>query len=134
MTMVGVLMDAHCAAITGESRHSAPARVAATQVASKKKTAAREGTRARATAGKSTSDEDRYAICKATAVSTAFAIHTDGRLYVLDEAGNDLVRAQMRNESFRSSLSDESGEPRWLTVMVEGKPAGNSLSVLSLRR
>lgn len=131
-TMVGVLMDAQCSAIAGGSRHSDDA---VQTVSIRQKTPSREGTRGRSSAArKKTSEPDRYDRCKATASTTEFAIHTDGQLFLLDTTGNDLVRQQMRNETFRSSLSTEAGEPRWLTVMVEGRPSGETLEVVSLRR
>jgi hypothetical protein len=29
---------------------------------------------------------------------------------------------------------DDSGAPRWLTVTVEGRPAGQRLNIISMRR
>jgi hypothetical protein len=58
----------------------------------------------------------------------------DGKLFLLDEGGNEVVRSQVRNESFRASMVDDSGAPRWLTVTVEGRPAGQRLNIISMRR
>ena len=129
--MVGVLMDARCAAIQNETA-SRPTQIQTVAVRPAKKTkrvAAAEGTRSR-----SADNGDKYESCKATAETTAFALHTDGQLHVLDENGNDVVRQQIRNDSFRASLADESGTPRWVTVMVEARPAGEKLTISSLRR
>jgi hypothetical protein len=128
-TMVGVLMDARCAAILNETVSPRPAPIQAVARSKKSRRAAAEGTRSR------TSDNgDKYESCKATAASTEFALHTDGRLHVLDENGNEVVRQQIRNESFRATLADESGTPRWVTVMVEARVAGDKLTITSLRR
>jgi hypothetical protein len=135
LSMVGVLMDANCPTIAGGSRHAdSPGTASASRENRQRHTAAREGTRARRVTAKPDNEGDRYEACKATASTTVFAIHTDGQLFLLDEEGNDVVRQQMRNDSFRSSMSDESGAPRWLTVMVEGRRSGERLSISSLRR
>jgi hypothetical protein len=134
LRMVGVLMDANCSAITGTGRHSDSTQVASTPETRQRRAPAREGTRSRTATAKRTDEGDRYEGCKASSSTTQFAIHTDGQLFVLDEDGNDVVRQQMRNDSFRSSLSDESGAPRWLTVMVEGHRNGDRLTLSSLRR
>lgn len=129
-TMVGVLMDARCPAVQTEmaSRQTQAPPVAA-RTTKKPRRAAAEGTRSR-----SADDGDKFEPCKATAETTDFAIHTDGKLHLLDENGNDVVRQQIRNDSFRATLADESGTPRWVTVMVEGRPVGDRLTITSLRR
>jgi hypothetical protein len=132
--LVGVLMDALCPAIAADSRHAETPEVLAAARETKRKLPAREGTRGRSLASKTSDAGDRYDRCKATASTTEFAIHTDGQLFVLDEDGNHVVRQQMRNDSFRASLSDDSGAPRWLTVMVEGRKNGDRLTITSLRR
>ena len=129
-TMVGVLMDARCPAIQNETaQRPATLQTVAAKSATKPRRAAAEGTRSR------TADNgDKYESCKATVETAEFALHTDGRLHVLDENGNEVVRQQIRNDSFRASLADESGTPRWVTVMVEARPAGEKLTITSLRR
>jgi hypothetical protein len=121
-TLVGVLMDAGCPAIRVES---------APQQMTLAKNKAVKGT---STRNRAADSGDKYEKCKATPDTTDFAIHTDGKLYLLDEAGNDVVRQQVRNESFRANMLDGSGKPRWLTVTVEGQPTGNRLTIVSLRR
>jgi hypothetical protein len=120
-TMVGVLMDAQCSAIQAESAPQLVVRA--------KKPVKRTSTRSR-----SADTGDKFENCKATANTTDFAIHTDGKLFVLDEGGNEVVRQQVRNESFRASMVDDTGAPRWLTVTVEGRPTGERLTIVSLRR
>jgi hypothetical protein len=133
--MVGVLMDASCPTIAVDSRHSESADVvAAAREIKRRKTPARDGMRGRTLAAKTSDSGDRYDNCKARASTTEFAIHTDGQLFLLDEDGNQVVRQQMRNDSFRASLSDDSGAPRWLTVMVEARKNGDRLTITSLRR
>jgi len=77
---------------------------------------------------------ERYRDCMARSTTTAFAIHSNGQLYVLDQASNDLVRQQMSGEAFRASMSDRSGDPKWLTVTVNGTASGDRLTVTSVRR
>lgn len=130
-TMVGVLMDARCPAIQTEmaSRQTQATQPVVARSTKKTRRAAAEGTRSR-----SADNGDKFESCKATAETADFAIHTDGKLHLLDENGNELVRQQIRNDSFRATLADESGTPRWVTVMVEGRPVGDKLTITSLRR
>jgi hypothetical protein len=53
---------------------------------------------------------------------------------VFDEAGNDMVRQQMRNEAFRAGMTDESGAPKWSTVTVVGTASGDRLTITSVRK
>ena len=128
-TLVGVLMDARCPAIQSETGSRAvPIQTVAVRP-KKARRPATEGTRSR-----SSDNGDKYESCKATAQTTDFALHTDGRLHVLDENGNEVVLQHIRNDSFRSTLADVAGTPRWVTVMVEARPAGDKLTISSLRR
>jgi hypothetical protein len=81
-----------------------------------------------------TSVREKYRDCVARSTTTGFAIHANGQLYVLDPAGNEMVRQQMRNEAFRASMTDSAGSPQWITVTVAGTPGGDTLSVTSVRR
>jgi hypothetical protein len=129
-TLVGVLMDARCPAIQGETdMRAASIQTVAARPKKAPRKAAAEGTRSR-----SADNGDKYESCKATAETTAFALHTDGRLHLLDENGNEVVRQHIRNDSFRASLADEAGTPRWVTVMVEARAAGDRLTITSMRR
>jgi hypothetical protein len=54
---------------------------------------------------------------------------------VLDQASNEMVRQQMRNEAFRGAMTDRTGEPHWITVTVVGTPGeNNALSITSVRK
>lgn len=78
---------------------------------------------------------DRYEQCKASRSTTAFALHTDGRLLRLDANGNNVILRALRGDVFRSRLVDEQGRPRWLTVTVQGMTVGEDLlTIHSLRR
>src|SRR5688500_2322327 len=76
-TMVGVLMNARCPAIQSETagRPTQIQTMAVRPAKKSKRVAAAEGTRSR-----SADNGDKYESCKATAETTEFALHTDGRL------------------------------------------------------
>lgn len=90
------------------------------------------GVRAR-TADPSTVRE-AYKDCLVKPETAAFAIHTDGKVYVLDTAGNEMVAEQMRNEAFRASMSDPAGKTKWMTVTVVGTTSGDTLTIRSVRK
>ena len=78
---------------------------------------------------------EKYATCKANDGTTAFALHANGTLYVLDDESNEMVRKQMRNEAFRASMSNGRDGSRWMTVTVMGTPGtGNALHLESVRK
>ena len=78
---------------------------------------------------------EKYAACKANDATSAFAIHANGKLYILDDESNQMVRKQMRNEAFRASMSNGRDGSRWMTVTLMGTPgAGNSLHLESVRK
>jgi len=78
---------------------------------------------------------EKYAACKATDETRSFAIHANGKLYILDDESNEMVRKQMRNEAFRASMSNGRDGSRWMTVTLMGTPgAGNSLHLESVRK
>jgi hypothetical protein len=81
-----------------------------------------------------TTVREKYSQCVVTPSTTSFAIHTDGQLYVLDQASNDMVRQQMSNEAFRASMSDGGSGPKFMTVTVVGTPSGDRLSITSVRK
>jgi hypothetical protein len=96
--------------------------------------AARTGERSRSADSVSTTIRDKYRDCIAKETTTSFAIHADGSLYVLDRAGNDLIRQQMGGEAFRGSMTNAAGAPQWVTVTVQGTANGDSLTITSVRR
>jgi hypothetical protein len=82
-----------------------------------------------------TTVREKYAQCMPTATTTSFAIHSNGQPYILDQAGNDMVRQQMSGEAFRAGMTDASGQPRWMAVTVEGTPGANhGLTITSIRK
>jgi len=86
-------------------------------------------------AGTTESVASKYDACRPGAETTEFAIHATGKLYVLDQTSNEMVRNQMRNEAFRASMSNGRDGSRWMTVTVLGTPGpGDSLKVESVRK
>lgn len=97
--------------------------------------AAKTGDRSRtADTAVSSTVREKYRECMATANTRLFAIHSNGALYVLDDAGNDMVRRQMSGEAFRGSMTGASGAPQWMTVTVQGTANGDSLAITSVRK
>jgi hypothetical protein len=68
----------------------------------------------------------------AKSTTTAFAVQTEGGLMVLDEAGNLAVRQAMLSDDFRTGLTDGSGNPRWMSVTVNGSIRGDKLTVTTV--
>jgi hypothetical protein len=66
--------------------------------------------------------------------SSAFAIHSDGKLIVLDEASNQIVRQQISSDQFKGDLTDASGNPKWMSVKLSGSMQGDRLSVTSVSK
>jgi hypothetical protein len=122
--MTGVLLDASCPAIDSQETR---------QPGQRSRTSDDPGG---SSAGRTvTTVREKYAECKVTPSSTVFALHAEGELYILDQASNAIVRRQMRNEAFQAGMVDESGEPRWMTVTVQGFAAADgSLSIRSVRK
>src|SRR4051794_11171643 len=77
---------------------------------------------------------EKYKDCAVKPGTTAFAIHTDRQVYILESASNRMVQEQMRNEAFRASMSDRAGADRFMTVTVMGTPSGNKLQITSVRK
>ncbi|MBC8165579.1 MAG: hypothetical protein H7Y20_06880 [Bryobacteraceae bacterium] len=77
---------------------------------------------------------EKYKECVVKSSTAAFAIHSEGKLYILDSSGNQMIGEQMRNEAFRASMSDSSGTEKFMSVTVVGVPSGESLSINSVRK
>jgi hypothetical protein len=77
---------------------------------------------------------EKYRACMVKPTSTSFALHSDGRLVVLDEAGNQLVRQQLALEEFRSAMTDAGGNAKWMSVTVDGSMQGDRMSVTSVKK
>jgi len=108
--------------------------------ASTTSTSAGVGERARSETGTASLNADttvreKYAACVPKPSSTVFAIHANGTLYTLDQASNEMVGQQMRNEAFSANMSNGRDGTRWMTVTVLGTPgADNMLSIRSVRK
>jgi len=82
-----------------------------------------------------TTVREKYAGCVPKPSSTVFAIHANGTLYTLDQASNEMVSQQMRNEAFSANMSNGRDGTRWMTVTVLGTPgADNLLTIRSVRK
>jgi hypothetical protein len=66
--------------------------------------------------------------------TTSFAVHSDGRLLLLDDASNQMVRQQLSSDQFRSGLTDASGNPSWMNVTLDGSMQGSRLSITSVKK
>jgi hypothetical protein len=65
--------------------------------------------------------------CAPTASTTTFAIHADGKIRMLDSAGNDKVMAAFRNGDLKR---DKNGD---MPVVVDGYRHGNTINVEGVR-
>ena len=117
----------------GSSSVSSQTRISGTATASASSGAV-SGDRNRSAETGMTQVREKYRDCMATAKTTAFALHSNGTLYVLDQAGNDMVRQQMSGEAFRASMTSANGAPQWITVTVQGTANGENLAITSVRR
>ena len=81
-----------------------------------------------------TAVKDKYRDCMAKSTTTAFAVQTEQGLMVLDEAGNLAVRQAMLSDDFRTGLTDGSGNPRWMSVTVNGSVRAGKLTVTTVGR
>lgn len=94
-----------------------------------------EGERSRAgAAGSATTIREKYAECMVKPTTTAFAVHANGQLMVLDDTSNTRVREQMGSGPLRGALMDESGTAKWATVTIDGSMSGDKLSVNSINK
>jgi hypothetical protein len=66
--------------------------------------------------------------------TASFAIHSEGRLLVLDDASNQMLRQQIGSDKFRNVFTDASGTAKWGTVTLNGSMQGDQLSVSSVSR
>ena len=87
-----------------------------------------------ATSASFTTVREKYRDCMVKPTTTSFAIHSDGRLIVLDESANQMVRQQVTSDQFRSAMTDASGNPKWMSVTLNGSMQGDRLSVTSVQR
>jgi hypothetical protein len=106
----------------------------ATQTPAGAGTAQRSRTTDTAISSSFTTVREKYRDCMVKPTSTSFAIHSDGRLVVFDEASNQLIRQQLASEEFRSAMTDAGGNAKWMSVKVDGSMQGNRMSVTSVKR
>jgi hypothetical protein len=79
--------------------------------------------------------QERYRGCHVTPSTMAFAIHSNGKLYVMDDASNAMVRQRLTDDvSLRIAGTDPIGTPKWMSVTVTGTPQGEQLHVTSIGR
>ena len=74
---------------------------------------------------------DAYRECMVKPTTTEFAIHSNGRVYVVDATGNSIIRDHMRGQSAAAGTSGDTG---WTTVTVMGSAKGDTLLVTSIRK
>lgn len=77
---------------------------------------------------------EKYKDCMIKPASSAFAIHSNGKLIILDEASNQMVREQLSGDQFKNSLSDANGNPKWTSVTLSGSIQGDRLKVTSVNK
>jgi len=65
--------------------------------------------------------------CAATSSTTAFALDVSGKVYKLDQAGNDKAAAALRNRADRSANPDAQATP--MAATVTGTKEGSTLQV-----
>jgi hypothetical protein len=81
-----------------------------------------------------TTVREKYRNCMATPTTSAFAIHSNGQVMVLDDASNAVVREQLAsNPDLKSGMADASGSPKFMSVTVNGSTTGNQLTVVSIQ-
>jgi hypothetical protein len=138
---------------TGSSAQSAPQSAESTKDASPARSTTEAGVPARqesttpesgersrtatadpATSASFTTVREKYRDCMVKPTTTSFAIHSDGRLIVLDEPGNEVVRQQMTSEQFRSRITDAGGNSKWTSVTLNGSMKGERLNVTSVQK
>jgi hypothetical protein len=101
-------------------------------------TAAATGERSRTadptTSSSFTTVREKYRDCMVKPTTTSFAIHSDGRLIMLDDAANRLMGQQLASDQFRSRMTDAAGNAKWMSVTVDGSMQGDRMSVTSVKK
>ena len=73
------------------------------------------------------SGDKSWVRCAPTTSTTSFAIHTNGRVRMLDAAGNDKAETALKQGDLKR---DKNGD---MPVAVEGSRHGNTIKVESIR-
>jgi len=79
-----------------------------------------------------TTVRQKYAQCAVGPTTTAFALHSDGRVVVLDDASNQMIRDRMASGAFSSNAVNASGNLKWMSVTVTGSDSGDRFNVSSV--
>jgi hypothetical protein len=101
---------------------------------------AQEGQRSRTTdvepadSSSFTTVREKYKDCMVKPSSTKFAIHSAGKLIVIDEASNQVVKQALSGDQFQGDLTDASGKPQWMSVTLSGPMQGDRLKVTSVSK
>ena len=88
---------------------------------------------------------EKYRDCMVKPTTTSFAIHSDGRVILLDEASNQTLRQKVAAGEFKpsgtggtaatpGSTAGSAGSNDWMSVTVNGSMQGDRLSVSSVSR
>ena len=73
------------------------------------------------------SGEKVWVTCAPTASTTAFAIHTDGKIRMLDAAGNDKAKAAFQQGLLKRDANTD------MPVVIDGYRHGNTIQVEGIR-
>jgi hypothetical protein len=65
--------------------------------------------------------------CAATSATTAFALNVSGQVFTMDDAGNTMAAAVLKNRADRST--DQDGKSSPITAKVTGTKDGDTLKV-----
>jgi len=81
-----------------------------------------------------TTVREKYKDCMVKPSSTKFAIHSAGKLIMLDDSSNQVVKQALTGDQFQGELTDASGKPQWMSVTLSGSMQGDRLKVTSVSR
>lgn len=75
----------------------------------------------------------RYQMCQVTPSTTSYALFSNGKVVMLDDAGNKYIKEQMlSNDALKNGIISATGTPQWMTVTVVGPAVGDQMSVTSI--
>jgi hypothetical protein len=69
-----------------------------------------------------------YTACRVTPATTSFALHSNGRVVMLDSSSNDRIRQQLQSSWFNNTANTS----RDLNVSIAGSMQGDNLSSTTL--
>lgn len=82
--------------------------------------------------GSLTGEREKYRGCMVQADTMSFALHSDGKVVLLDEASNKMVRDRMSSGAFSASMTDKRGSSKWMEVTMTGKATADRFTVSSM--